>query len=233
MPGRAARYEGMTVDGAHTRSGWVRFVLAWFAVHTTIWIAGVRFFPGDDFVPYVRLGEVGTPWVRQFILPLMIVAGLQAYAVQRSGMTPMVLREEVRSAKRASWLAPGAIAAMTAWAASQIEGGAPWQHYAGIACTTLLVGTTEEVTFRGMLPAVIRSRGGGERNAFFVSSALFGLFHLPNLLIGGEVSLVLRQVLLTAVLGTAFYALRRVSGSLIPCIVLHAVYDAMLLSGAS
>ena len=223
----------MTVDGAHTRSGWARFVFAWFAVHTTVWIAGVRFFPGDDLVPYVRLGEVGTPWVRQFILPLLIVAGLQAYAVRRSGMVKAVLREEVRSAKRVSWLAPGAIVAMTVWAASQIEGGAPWQHYAGIACTTLLVGTTEEVTFRGMLPAVIRSRGGGERNAFLVSSALFGLFHLPNLLIGGEVSLVVRQVLLTAVLGTAFYALRRVSGSLIPCIILHAVYDAMFLSGAS
>ncbi|MFM7687382.1 MAG: hypothetical protein ACKPDI_15870 [Actinomycetota bacterium] len=31
--------------------------------------------------------------------------------------------------------------------------------------------------------------------------------------------------------GEAFYALRRVSGSLMPCIVLHAVYDFTLIQG--
>jgi membrane protease YdiL (CAAX protease family) len=221
----------MPGNGEKDRSGWIWFPLAWFAIHTTVWIAGVRFLPGDDLVPYVRLGEVGTPWVRQFILPLILVLVLQAYAVRRLEWMREVLFETERRGGAAIWIAPGVILAMTVFAASRIGGGAPWHHYAGIAFTTLLVGTTEEVTFRGVLPVAIRRGGGGERKAFLVSSALFGFFHLPNLLIGGEGSMVLRQVLITAVLGTAFYALRRASGSLLPCIVLHAVYDAMLLSG--
>jgi hypothetical protein len=33
------------------------------------------------------------------------------------------------------------------------------------------------------------------------------------------------------VIGTFLYCLRRTSGSLVPCIVLHAAYDFMLIQG--
>jgi membrane protease YdiL (CAAX protease family) len=63
------------------------------------------------------------------------------------------------------------------------------------------------------------------------ASVLFGLFHTPNIIIGAEVGDALVQTVMTAILGMAFYCVRRVSGSLIPCIVLHGLYDFFLIQG--
>jgi membrane protease YdiL (CAAX protease family) len=95
----------------------------------------------------------------------------------------------------------------------------------------VLVGTTEEVTFRGILLVGGRDVFESERAAVLFSSALFGLFHLPNILIGAGTSETLRQVVSTAVIGTAIYALRRSTGTLVACIALHAVYDFFLIQG--
>jgi len=53
-----------------------------------------------------------------------------------------------------------------------------------------------------------------------VSSALFGLFHLPNAFFGQDIGTTVVQVLQT--LGSIFYCLCRLSGSILPRIVLHA-----------
>ncbi len=91
-----------------------------------------------------------------------------------------------------------------------------------------MVGTTEELTFRGILQAGGRWLSD-ERTAWLVSSALFGLFHLPNAVLGQSLGGSIRQMIGTAVIGSAFSCLRRVSGSLVPCIVLHAAYDWVLI----
>jgi membrane protease YdiL (CAAX protease family) len=40
------------------------------------------------------------------------------------------------------------------------------------------------------------------------------------------------QVLVTGVMGTVLYSLRRASGRLWPCVVLHAAYDWVVVQGA-
>ena len=58
-----------------------------------------------------------------------------------------------------------------------------------------------------------------------------GLFHLPNILVGAEVGPTLVQVVQTAVVGVGIYALRRTTGLLLPCMLLHGVYDYLVLQG--
>lgn len=209
------------------RIGWP-FVIGWFVVHTVVWISLVKLVPGDDFVEYDDLGLLGTPWVRQFVIALVVVAVLQVAAVQWLGWWGDVLRDGL-GARAWMWAPVAYIVVLTVVQLAR-EGlsDVPAHYWIGVSATTLLVGFTEELSFRGVLLVAAR-RLTSERNAWLVSSALFGLFHLPNAVLGQSIGGSVFQVVMTALIGSAFYCLRRTSGSLVPCIVLHAVYDWVLI----
>ena len=212
----------------------VVMLLGWFVVHVTVWIGLVKLLPGDDGVDYVDLGTLGTPWVRQFILPLLVVLVLQVVVISRLGWWRPVLRDPARSTRRWLWLPPLLIAVVgvSTLASDGFSSDAGAAYLVGCAVTMLLVGTTEELTFRGVLQVGGRRVFSREWQAAVFASVLFGLFHTPNIIIGAEVGDALVQTVATAVIGSGFYALRRVSGSLVPCIVLHAAYDFMLIQGS-
>lgn len=221
-----ATHDSMRGPGG-VSSSWVS-VGAWFVVHTVLWIGLVRLVPGDDFVDYDDLGALGTPWVRQFVVALVVVAVLQVIAAIRLGWWAEVWRDD-RPAPRWMWI-PVAFMGVTivAQLASNGLSDVPAHYWLGLTVTMLLVGLTEEISFRGA-ELVMARRLLDERGAWLVSSALFGLFHLPNALLGQDLGPTLVQVVGTAALGSVFYCLRRLSGSLVPCVVLHAVYDWVLI----
>ena len=204
-------------------AGWP-VLLGFFVVHTTVWIALVRLVPGDDFVDYDDLGALGTPWMRQFVIALLAVLALQVAFVGRLGWWDDVLRERM-PARWWMWF-PVALVVLAALGTLAADGlsDAPAHYWVGMTLTMVLVGTTEELSFRGILLVGAR-RLVDERRAWLVSSALFGLFHLPNAILGQSVALSIRQVVMTAVTGSAFYCLRRAGRHLLLCIVLHAAYD--------
>ena len=90
----------------------------------------------------------------------------------------------------------------------------------------LCVGFAEEVLFRGLLfKAMSRDN---IKAAVIVSSITFGLGHLLHLFDGSGVELVsnLCQVFSAVGVGFMFVMLFYRSGSLIPCIIAHSLYDA-------
>ncbi|CAB4603498.1 MAG: CPBP family intramembrane metalloprotease [Actinobacteria bacterium] len=218
---------GTRAAGPATPATWP-LLIGWFVVHTVVWISLVRLLPGDAFVEYDDLGLLGTPWIRQFVVPLLIVLALQIVFVTRLGWWREVLGEP-RSAPRWMWI-PVAVVVLSAVAQLVANGvsDVPSSYWIGLVLTVALVGATEELTFRGILQAGGRWLSD-ERTAWLVSSALFGLFHLPNAVLGQSLGGSILQMIGTAVIGSAFYCLRRVSGSLVPCIVLHAAYDWVLI----
>jgi membrane protease YdiL (CAAX protease family) len=212
------------------RARWGFYALIWFIAHTAVWISGVRLIPGSRFVPYSDLGILGTPWISQFVTPLTIVGVLQMLVLWKVQQVKPVFIESERLGGWRIWVAPVAMLAITGGAATRGFVEAGWGYYAGLLMTCMLVGMTEELTFRGTLVVWLREALYSEKTVLVASSALFGLFHLPNIFIGGDVREVLVQVVATAVLGMSFYALRRASGQLWPCMLLHAGYDAVILS---
>lgn len=209
-------------------------MIGWFIVHTAVWIGLVRLVPGDDFVEYPDLGAFGLPWIRQFVIPLLVVLALQIVLITRRGWWKQVLSDEARTTRL--WMAvPPVVIAVIALSQFIADGlsDVPTHYWIGMTLTMLLVGTTEEITFRGILLVGGRQVFGREVWAFVLSSALFGLFHLPNVILGQEFSLSVVQMVSTAVIGSAFYCLRRVTGSIIPCILLHAAYDWALIQGSA
>lgn len=208
-------------------------MVAWFVIHTVVWIGLVLLVPGDDGIDYVDVGDVSTPWVRQFIIPLLVVLVLQVLVIGRLGWQRPVLRDDERTSKQWLWVFPVVLLllGLSTLALNGFASEAGSAYLVGCAVTMLLVGATEEITFRGILLVGGRKAFGKESTAMLFSAALFGLFHLPNVFIGSAFSDAASQVVKTAILGLALYCLRRVTASLIPCIVLHAVYDFLLIQG--
>jgi membrane protease YdiL (CAAX protease family) len=212
----------------------ISLLLGIFVAHVVIWIGLVRLVPGGDGVDYPDLGTLGTPWVRQFVIPLLVVLAFQVVVITRLGWWKSVLREPSRTTRR--WLVVFPVVVfvlgLTRFLSDGFAGDAGASYLIGCIVTMTLVGLTEEITFRGIQQVGARRVFTREWQAVVFASVLFGLFHTPNIVIGAEVGDALRQTVFTAIIGTAFYCLRRVSGSLIPCIVLHAVYDFLLIQGA-
>lgn len=201
----------------------------WFAAHVAVWMVLVKYVPGDDFVDFGDLGLIGTAWVRQFWIALLVVFAMQVAFITWTGWWPQVLRDTPRSAPRWMWAVVAFVfLVFVGMAIGRGISDLPSSYWVGMTVTVALVGTTEELSFRGILLAGGRQLAD-ERVAWLVSSALFGLFHLPNAFFGQDMGPTIMQVFQTAVIGSAFYCLRRVSGSIIVCIVFHAAWDWVIL----
>ena len=210
----------------------------------------------DPFVPSTGV----FPALSLYVLLLAVVCGARA-AVASAGVDPLdatllAMRAmavvvavaaivgwrsvwpAVADAGRPSWLLAGVLAGLGtfAWATlyaaatSALFGLAPTPNadplvdagygWAGaVAAVVLYPSIVEELAFRGLiLPRLARTLSGGE--AVVVSAAMFAVLHLNPSAI---------PVLLPV--GLALGVLRRRSGSLWPCVLMHLTHNAAVMAG--
>lgn len=105
----------------------------------------------------------------------------------------------------------------------------PLRHLGLIATATLLIGFCEEMVSRGIVLVSLRGSLRSEAWAWFCSSALFGLLHATNAFFGVG-ALALLQVLLAFCVGTGLYLLRRLGGTLLLPMLVHAAWDFSTLT---
>ena len=89
------------------------------------------------------------------------------------------------------------------------------------------VGFLEELIFRGLLfQAMARD---GMKAAIIVSSVTFGIGHIVNLINGSGAELLpnLLQVMYAMAVGYAFVMICCRTGSLVPCIIVHSVFNGL------
>lgn len=91
--------------------------------------------------------------------------------------------------------------------------------------TMLNIGFIEEIIFRGFLFRMMEKTS--ERSAVWVSSLTFGVGHVINLLGGAQLIPTLLQIGYAVSIGYLFVRLFQKSRSLIPCIVTHALMNAL------
>ncbi|MFF2089305.1 CPBP family intramembrane glutamic endopeptidase [Paenibacillus sp. NPDC058174] len=94
---------------------------------------------------------------------------------------------------------------------------------------SILVGFNEEIIHRGQLIVALRSRFG-ETGVWLLSSAMFGLFHLPDMFLGVGASHAPFQVMMSFGLGSIFYLARRSTGSIVFAMFLHGLWDFSVIS---
>ncbi|WP_327145735.1 CPBP family intramembrane glutamic endopeptidase [Nocardia sp. NBC_01327] len=108
--------------------------------------------------------------------------------------------------------------------------GTRWSSWTGAQISAMLVlgvcvGVAEELATRGLTVQILREAGHGERFVAVVSSLVFALMHMVNLISGMELSTVAATVVYTFGFGMCMYLAMRVTGTIWAAIVLHACTD--------
>ncbi|WP_052877443.1 CPBP family intramembrane glutamic endopeptidase [Cellulosimicrobium funkei] len=116
--------------------------------------------------------------------------------------------------------------------------GTSWSSYDVTVILTvfalgLCIGFAEEVLTRGVAVTMLRRAGYGEKAVMVLSSLLFGFLHASNLVSGQNLLTVGTTVVFAFGFGTMMYLSMRVTGSIVPAILLHAATDptTMLATG--
>ncbi|WP_068111068.1 CPBP family intramembrane glutamic endopeptidase [Tropicimonas marinistellae] len=169
------------------------------------------------------------------VLPLFFGAIFLAATLSYLGWWRPVMTEDRRGG-------PG----WTLWGILVVTGGfillnltaADWSQIAATHLTFLflaaiLVGFNEEALTRGVLVVGGRGSTQSETLVWFVSSLLFGLMHLPNALFGLPPFAAVAQVGFAFLAGSGFYLLRRLSGTILLPMFVHAAWDFSTFSKAA
>ena len=97
---------------------------------------------------------------------------------------------------------------------------------------TLLVGFSEEVTYRGLSIVALRGRMG-EGRVWLFSTLMFSMAHASNLFLGQSFGATAVQLGYAFLLGSLLFVARRASGLLVVVVLLHAAWDWMLWTSES
>jgi len=89
----------------------------------------------------------------------------------------------------------------------------------------LCVGFLEEIIFRGFLFHAIAK--DNLNSAIHISAVTFGIGHIVNLLNGAPILSTLLQIAYAVAIGYLFTLIFLKSGSLIPCIITHGIFNAL------
>ncbi len=174
--------------------------------------------------PYTEIGKTTDSILRGIVIPLVICAVVTAGLTTLLGWWRPVLREKPLGAKW-MWSIPivlGVIVLVAIdWAQISALSGS---YLLWLAIGTLLVGFNEEIVYRGL--SVVAFRGAyKEVQVWLLTSILFGLLHGANVFLGQPLVPTVQQIVLAFVLGSVFYVVRRVTGSLAVLMILHALWD--------
>ena len=88
---------------------------------------------------------------------------------------------------------------------------------------TIGVGFSEEIYFRGIICNIWKEQGNTK--AVIVSSILFGICHLMNVLGGANVGATILQIFFAFFYGIIFAIIFVNTNSLLPCVGLHCLHD--------
>lgn len=88
---------------------------------------------------------------------------------------------------------------------------------------TIGVGFSEEIYFRGIICTIWKAQGN--KIAVIVSSVLFGICHLMNVLGGANVGATILQIFFAFFYGIIFAIIFVNTNSLLPCVGLHFLHD--------
>jgi uncharacterized protein len=174
---------------------------------------------------YDEVGSSTTTVVEGIVVPVAIGAVFLAAVTSFLGWWGPALREDMRAPKWL-WAVPVLMSlpgvGFLLGGSGHADRSASFLLALGVGC--LLVGFSEEMLTRGT--GLVGLRGGfGEALSWFFSCLLFGLIHALNVVFGQSLGSTVQQILIAFLAGSVLYVTRRVSGTLVACMLLHAWVD--------
>ena len=174
---------------------------------------------------YDTVGDSTSNIVKGIVLPVALASASTAATTSYLGWWGPAIHEGL-GAPRWLWCVP--VLMFLPGLGSMLGGFGPADRSASyllaLGVGTLLVGFGEEMLTRGT--GLVGLRGGfREPVAWFLSCLLFGLVHALNLFFWQSIGSTMQQIVLAFVAGSVFYLTRRLAGTLVLCMVLHAWID--------
>ncbi len=194
-------------------------ILGYMVVVFTVWAAtGLKYDTVGDTVENVQKG---------IVLSISLGAVYLIVVTTALGWWKPAIHEPRKVGSRWMWLIPalllvGTLAnlATTKW--GEIDGVATYTIWLALGC--VFIGFSEELLTRGL--AIVGGRGSmHEKWVWVFSGGIFAVLHAPNALFGQSVGGTAFQMVFAFAIGTAYYVTRRISGTLIITMVLHALWD--------
>jgi len=206
----------------HPASVWqgVLLYLGYLAIFFSTWTL--------NGVDYNRIGESAETIRRWYAFPTLFGCAFLVIAISRLGWWSRVLFDTSRSGPRWLWVLPVVMGLVIL----NNFLGLPSGRLSGelilwSALGALGVGFGEEMITRGSMLVGLRSRFG-EGRVWLISTLLFSALHVPNVIFGVPLWAMPVQVLLTFIMGTGLYVIRRLTGNLIWPMLLHGLWDSSL-----
>ena len=179
-------------------------------------------------IDYNRIGESAETIRLWYALPTLFGCAFLVVAITVLGWWRMVLFDRSTAGSRWLWILPALVAVVILVNFA----GLPFDRLSSeiLLWSTLGavgVGFGEEMITRGGLVVGLRSRHS-EGMVWLVSTLLFSALHIPNVLFGLPLEAMPVQLVLTFVMGSGLYVMRRLSGTLLLPMVLHGLWDSSL-----
>lgn len=198
----------------------VALYLGYLSVFFTTWTI--------NRVDYTRIGQDATTAKLWYALPTLFGCVFLFVAISTLGWWRIALFDRTRSGPWWAWALP---VLMTLVIANNVRN----VDLSRVSPTLLLwlilggigVGFGEELATRGSLLVGLRS-AMSERKAWLASTLFFAALHIPNVFFGLPADAMPVQVVLTFIMGSGLYAIRRLSGTLLLPIALHGLWDSSL-----
>lgn len=197
----------------------VAAIVGYLALVFTVWAAtGLKYDTVGDTLENVQKG---------IVLSVSLGAAYLAVVTSVLGWWKPAIREPRKVGSGWMWALPAVMLigtalnlATTKW--GEIDGVAAYTFWLALGC--VLIGFSEELLTRGL--AIVGGRGSmHEKWVWVFSGAIFALIHAPNALFGQSVGTTATQMVFAFAFGTAYYVTRRISGTLIVTMGLHALWD--------
>lgn len=179
-------------------------------------------------VDYTRIGESVETTKLWYAIPTLAGCGFLAICISLLGWWRTVLFDRWKSGPAWVWILPAVMALIILnnflrVPSGQLSGALLlWSSLGAVG-----VGFGEEMATRGSLIVGLRSRFS-EGTVWLFSTLAFAALHVPNVIFGLPLSVMPVQVVLTFIMGSGLYVMRRISGTLILPMILHGLWDSSL-----
>jgi membrane protease YdiL (CAAX protease family) len=179
-------------------------------------------------VDYNRIGQNADTTRLWYAFPTLFGCAFLVVALSWLGWWRVVLFDRETAGPAWVWVLPVVVAAIIV---GNFIGAASGTVPPGLLLWSTLgavgVGFGEEMITRGSLLVGLRSRFS-EPKAWLISTLLFSALHVPNVVFGLPLFAMPVQVVLTFIMGSGFYLMRRMSGTLLLPMVLHGLWDSSI-----